>query len=1166
MRLIILSLLVLFHANAFCQPPAYVPTSGLVGFWPFNGNANDVSGNNNNGVVTGASLTTDRFSNSNSAYSFNGVNQYITVTNNASLSGFNNMSISAWINPAVFGGIQGIVTKWYQVLNCNNNANSDTYEAAINSNQVQFATNNNNLTGFTSPPSLPSSINSWVHLVYLSDISQGQFIYINGVLSGSFATSGAICSSSNPLYFGTDYHGTLNTFHRFFNGKIDDIGIWNRLLTNCEIQQLYNSSLGSLVTVGSNTSVCLGSQAALQASGASTYTWLPGGATGSLVLVSPSVTTNYTVIGTNGFGCTLENTLTLVVNPTPTVVVTPSPTSFCAGEQVTLTATGANSYSWTGIGTGSSVVVTAISPTSSYTLVGITGPCAVTSYIFYSVPVAPVLTVQSTSASVCQGASVTLSAFGASTYTWQPGNLTGASIVVSPSSNTTFTVVGTAASGGCFDSDTVSVAVTVPAPIFATANPTSVCPGNSSTLTASGATSYTWFPGNLIGSPVLVTPASTTQYTVSSDQGGCVVSSVVNVSVGLDVSVTALGDLCTSNSMNLQASPALPGYSYVWTGPGILGSSSGSSIALNLAGIYSVVATNASNNCTGSASISVGGGLNSINLSVVPSSSVACFPGPPVNFLVSASANLSWLPATDVSPNTGPLVSVSPSVTSSYTVNASLGACTGSAVITISVNTTPTVIAVSSVTSVCAGKTLTLSAVGAEEYNWNPGNLSGSSVTLSPGFTTTYTLIGSNGICTSSVALPIEVFPSPLVTTTVSPATMCQGNSSTLTAAGAPLLTWLLGNPPPSSEILVVTPSSSSVYSVVGTNSLGCSSMATVQVNVIESPVIKATSSNTLICAGKNVTLTASGGSTYTWIPGSQVSSSLVVTPQNSEIYTVVSGNTVCSRATVTVYVNYCVNNSLGITNAAEVPRQDGSDIYKIRFTVTVNNAGNSNLSNVSLENDLERTFPYPISYTVVDVPTIISKNSALIVNTLFNGSSEKGMTIPAVSSLKALKRDTLVFAVLVQPKNFNGELWNSVVAYGTDVNNIVASDSSNNGFLFDPDNDGNPTNNNVMTPIEIRSVELFIPNGFSPNGDGTNDFFVIKGLNGSSVNLSVYNRWGNKVYAKSNYDNSWDGSLNTGGVNWGSGKVPEGTYYYTLSFNTGKKETKTGFIVVRYE
>ena len=166
MRLSVIICFLLLSLKAFCQPPAYVPTLGLVGFWPFTGNATDVSGNGNNGIVTGASLSADRFSASNSAYSFNGTTNYISVPSNSTLSGYTDMSISVWINPDALTGIQGIVTKWYQVLNCNNNANSDTYEAALSSNQVQFATNNNNMTAFTSPPSLPSgSLNNWVHLV-----------------------------------------------------------------------------------------------------------------------------------------------------------------------------------------------------------------------------------------------------------------------------------------------------------------------------------------------------------------------------------------------------------------------------------------------------------------------------------------------------------------------------------------------------------------------------------------------------------------------------------------------------------------------------------------------------------------------------------------------------------------------------------------------------------------------------------------------------------------------------------------------------------------------------------------------------------------------------------------------------------------------------------------
>ena len=68
-------------ASVMAQVPSYVPTNGLVGWWPFNGNANDESGNGNNGTVNGATLTADRFGNANSAYSFDGVDDYINCVN-----------------------------------------------------------------------------------------------------------------------------------------------------------------------------------------------------------------------------------------------------------------------------------------------------------------------------------------------------------------------------------------------------------------------------------------------------------------------------------------------------------------------------------------------------------------------------------------------------------------------------------------------------------------------------------------------------------------------------------------------------------------------------------------------------------------------------------------------------------------------------------------------------------------------------------------------------------------------------------------------------------------------------------------------------------------------------------------------------------------------------
>ena len=95
--------------------PSYVPKDNLVGFWPFNGNANDESGNGNNGTVNGATLTADRNGVANSAYSFDGIGNYIDVKNSQTIANVPNLSISTWIKIAEpkVNINSGIITKWY---------------------------------------------------------------------------------------------------------------------------------------------------------------------------------------------------------------------------------------------------------------------------------------------------------------------------------------------------------------------------------------------------------------------------------------------------------------------------------------------------------------------------------------------------------------------------------------------------------------------------------------------------------------------------------------------------------------------------------------------------------------------------------------------------------------------------------------------------------------------------------------------------------------------------------------------------------------------------------------------------------------------------------------------------------------------------------------------
>ena len=88
---------------------------------------------------------------------------------------------------------------------------------------------------------------------------------------------------------------------------------------------------------------------------------------------------------------------------------------------------------------------------------------------------------------------------------------------------------------------------------------------------------------------------------------------------------------------------------------------------------------------------------------------------------------------------------------------------------------------------------------------------------------------------------------------------------------------------------------------------------------------------------------------------------------------------------------------------------------------------------------------------------------------------------------------------------------------------------------------------------ITINKLNVFIPQGFSPNGDGINDNFVIQGAEKYVVSLKVFNRWGNKVYENDHYKNDWDGVSNVGILI--SNQLPTGTYYYTVNFNNGDKE-----------
>lgn len=535
--------------------------NGLVGYWPFCGNANDASGNGNNGTVNGATLTTDRFGNANSAYSFNG-NSRIKIPFSSNYSSHTG-TVSAWIYvdtfPTVNDDQDDIFGKgWgYPQLVLRNNGKV----------YISLANATNNFTVLGSNSSL--LLNNW-YFITAQYSPTSLSIYINGVLDNSASATSSFYSYCNSEYFvgGFNHIGTCmpNDNVQNITSKIDDIYLYNRTLSQSEIQQLYtqgqttyawsNGATTPSITVaptstttytctatvngasGSSTStvtvnplptvnagidqiLCSGNTVTLSASGAASYSWNNNISNG--VAFSPAATGTCTVSGTDANGCVNSDDVVVTVNPLPTVNAG-SDQMICAGIPITLNGSGATTYSWNnGVGNG-----VAFSPVDSntYTVTGTdANGCTNTDAVFVMVHAVPSVNAGSDQ-SVCAGTAVTLSATGASTYAWNNNVSNGTAFT--PTATSTYSVSGTDGNG-CSNTDQVLVTVN-PLPNVNAGADQSICKGDAVTLSGTGASTYAW--NNNVTNGVAFNPIATATYSVAgTDANGCSNSDEVVVTV-----------------------------------------------------------------------------------------------------------------------------------------------------------------------------------------------------------------------------------------------------------------------------------------------------------------------------------------------------------------------------------------------------------------------------------------------------------------------------------------------------------------------------------------------------------------------------------------------------------------------------------------------------------
>jgi hypothetical protein len=349
----LIAALLLAASSAFAQVPSYVPTNGLVGWWPFNGNANDESGNGNNGTVNGATLTTDRLGNANSAYGFTGTtNNTEVITGSCSNfpSGNSPKTISVWYYA------NNILTQ-QQLLGYGGGGCGDSYIMNFNNQNVPAGVYEiqGHCTNFQTYTNTPTPYNNYWHNIILTHDGSVFKFYNDGVLVSTSPTNTTNITTTSKLFcFGKEvYTNGLSAYYQDgipgFNGKLDDIGVWNRALTQLEISALYNSqtcnSSSNTITADGPTTFCAGNSVNLKSDVVGgTYQWKKNGvniATNSTSRTfKASSTGSYTCVATcNGTALT-SNAIAVTSKTNASATVSASgATSFCAGDSVTLNAT-----------------------------------------------------------------------------------------------------------------------------------------------------------------------------------------------------------------------------------------------------------------------------------------------------------------------------------------------------------------------------------------------------------------------------------------------------------------------------------------------------------------------------------------------------------------------------------------------------------------------------------------------------------------------------------------------------------------------------------------------------------------------------------------------------------------------------------------------------------
>lgn len=772
-----------------------------------------------------------------------------------------------------------------------------------------FGTGTNNITasntGFTNKSFILNVDNNGNYLgagaIGGFNTSYAEVYDIEKVDNDNFVTCGGFTGTTDFDYYPNDTLFVLNPVN---NNTGNFIGFISKYY-NC------NSKPNTPSAIAGSSNVCASTTqnySVINNPNANSHTWtFPSSWSGSSntnsISLVPSTSGQLSVTANNNCGASLPSTLNVSVNATPSLSVNTTSNPICRGTSTTLSAIGASTYSWSNGATTSSIVVTP-TITTTYTVTGTNGSCIDSKSITITVNPLPSVLVLATTNTICSGQSTTLTCGGgATTYTWSSG-LQNLPLAVSPSITTTYSVTGTDANG-CQKTTTKIITVnTTPTVSILSSNTNTICEGDNTTLTASGAITYEWQDDNSTNPVRNETLASSITYSViGKSSAGCADTS--NITINVNALPTVLisasqNTICVGEASTLTASGA---QTYTWSNSSVGNSISASPITSTL---YSVLGEDV-NGCQSSAAVTIT--VNPLpNVTITAANDSIC-DLESISLVANGASSYSWLNDGTI----GSINSVSPGTTTIYTVMASSSqGCSASAFFTLTVNSLPNVTASAFPSNtVCLNQQLTLQGGGALSFVWS-NNEGDSDPFYSPPGVFTHTVTGTDLYgCSNTAQITVTVLDIPSLEINSSNGNpICAGQSTTLTASGAVSYDW--ADLSSTNPVRVVTPFSTTTYSLSGTDNNGCTSHMTFNVFVTPLPIANIISSDSLLCIGETATLTATSGYNYLWLFNGAATNTVVVSPTSSTTYSVYVSDQGCDT---TIVFNQIVDVCTGISN-----------------------------------------------------------------------------------------------------------------------------------------------------------------------------------------------------------------------------------------------------------